>query len=231
MNKSVAFTAVMALGLLAAVSPASADVVDFTTAGTFSVSGTNTMTGTTKNGKTASVTFNPVTITSSQYPQQDVPSAPGGPAAEATVDTLGSFTVSLPAGTSIGANTPAGVDGTFLLTLNQAIEGGASGTADYGTSALTGRLSKTGGPTGSLVITFAQTSVTIDGVTYTVEDLGQNGLASDQLAIGASGAAIEAAITSPAPEPSFLALTGVGFLGLLFVAVRRYKQSTVTNLQ
>jgi hypothetical protein len=230
MMKSVV-TAVMAFGgLSATVSPALADVVDFTTTGTFSVSGTNTIAGTTNKGKTASVTFNPVAITSTQHPQQDVPSAAGGPADEATVDTLGNFTVSLPSGTSVGNNMPAGADGTFLLTLNQKIEGGASGSADYGTSVMTGILSKTGGTTGSLTLTFAQSSVTIDGVTYTLVDLGQNGLGANQLAIGASGEPIEVAITSPLFEPTFFALTGVGFFGLAFVATRRYKHHHVTTI-
>ena len=219
MTKSAVFSGVLALGgLLAVVSPALAEVVDFTTTGIFSTSGTNAITGTTFGGKTASVTFDPVTMTSPQFPQQDVPPA---------VDTLGNFAVVLPPGTSVTGS------GTFLLTVNQAIEGGPSGSSDYGASTVSGTLSRVpGAPTGSVIITFAQTSVVIDGVTYTLEDLGQNGLGPNQLAIGANGASIEAALTtSPTPEPTFFGLTAAGFFGLAFIAIRRHKQNSAKTIQ
>jgi hypothetical protein len=119
--------------------------------------------------------------------------------------------------------------GSFLLTIDQTIVGGPSGTSSD-SAALSGTISRVKNATsGDLILTFAAPSITIDNVTYTLEDLGQNGLGPNQLAFGSGGANIEAAITSPAPEPTFFALTGLGFLGLAVVAARRYKQGVSTT--
>jgi hypothetical protein len=214
MNKRIGFTSILAFaGLIAAGTPASAEEVLFTTSGIFTSTGTNVITNT-SGGKTSSVTFN------GNPTGDDFTTAPG--VTPATVDTLGEFTVSLPAGTSLtGA-------GDFIITINQS---SPAGNGNLGTDSLAGKVTNAGGVTGSLLLTFQNTSVTIGGITYTLEDLGQNGLAPDQLAIGKNGAAIEAAITSATPEPTFFALTGLGFLGLATIAGRRYKkQVPATNV-
>ena len=112
---------------------------------------------------------------------------------------------------------------TFTLVINQSLPG--SGDGSFGDSTITGTVSNpTGagnGKTGDYILTFDQTSVTIDGINYTLEDLGQNGLASNQLDIGTSRTTIEAAITG-VPEPASLALIGGG-LSLLVIA--RWRRS------
>jgi hypothetical protein len=211
MTKSVFLGSILTLGgLLAAVSPALALEVTYTTTGVFS-NNTNVFTGT--GGATA--TFDAGI-------GDDIPSIPGGPAVDATTDSLGTIFLNVPQGGSITGS------GSFLLTIDQTIVGGPSGTSsDFGL--LSGTISKAKNATkGDLIVTFAEPSITIDNVTYTLEDLGQNGLGPNQLAFGSGGANIEAAITSPAPEPTFFALTGLGFLGLA-AAARRYRQSANTT--
>jgi hypothetical protein len=218
MAKSVVIAALAFGGLLSVVSPALAEEVLYTTSGVFSVGGTNVFTGSTNNkGKTATVTYN-------AYSGDDIPSIEGGPPALATVDSLGAFTVFAPPGTVTTGS------GTFLLTIDQSIVDGPSGSSDFGNSVFSGKIKTTGGPTGSLILSFAQTSITIDNVTYTLENLGQNGLLDNQLAFGKGGGQIVATITSPVPEPAFFGLTGLGFFGLAFVAMRRYKKSNVSVL-
>ena len=210
MNKRIGFTSIMAFaGLIAAGTPAIADEVVFTTSGVFTSSGTNVTSQTTA-GKTASLTFN------GNPGGDDFTTSPG--VTPATVDTLGAFVVNLPTGTSLTGT------GDFILTINQSAP---PGSATLGSDTLTGTVTNAGGTTGSLLVTFQDTTVTIGSITYTLEDLGQNGLAPNQLAIGKNGAVIEAAITSPTPEPTFFLLTGVGFSGLAGIAVRRYKKQAL----
>jgi hypothetical protein len=208
MTKSVFLGSILTLGGLLAVSPAFALEVTYSTTGVFSQHGNNVLIGT--GGATA--TFNAGT-------GDDLPSIPGGPAVDATTDSLGTMTLTVPTGGKIVGS------GSFLLTIEQTIVGGPTGSSSDSAalSATISRLNKA--TTGDLIVTFAAPSITIDNVTYTLEDMGQNGLGANQLAFGSGGANIEAAITSPAPEPTFFALTGLGFLGLAVVAGRRYKQS------
>jgi hypothetical protein len=214
MNKSVFLGSMLALGgILAAASPALALEVTYTTTGVFSSSGTNVFTG--AGGTSATYV---------SYSGTDVPSLPGGPAIDATVDQLGTINVAVPSGDTLTGT------GNFVLTINQTIVGGPTGSSTV-SAALTGQLTNIPGQkTGDLIFTFASPTITIDGVTYTLEDLGQNGLLPTQLAIGKGGGEIEAAITSAAPEPTFFALTGLGFFGLAAIAARRYRSSTGSNI-
>ncbi len=198
MTKSVIIGILAFGGMLSVVSPALATEVTYDTTGTFSVSGTNTFQGTENNSKVAQVTFN-------TYSGDDLlPST----------DSLGMFTVSAPAGTKIVGG------GTFLLTIDQTIVSGPSDSGSFGAAGVSGTLSANGN--GALNLTFAQTSVTIDQVTYTLQNLGGPG--GNVITFGKGGVILVANITSPVPEPTFFGLTGVGLLGLAFVAARRYKQ-------
>lgn len=185
-------------GLLLTAAPAMATTVQYSTTGTFSSTGTNVI-----SGGDVTLTFNAVNNSGKDTPP--------------TTDELGSFTVADPNGA--GFTMPDGE--TFVLMINQTLPGAGDGS--FGDSAITGTIANLLGPgngkTGDYVLTFDQTSVTIYGVTYTLEDLGQNGLASNQLDIGTSRTTIEAAI-SDAPEPVSLALMGGG-LCLLALARRR----------
>jgi hypothetical protein len=198
MTKSVVIGILAFGGVLAAVSPALATEVTYTTTGSFSVSGTDVFDGSSHAGKTATVTYN-------SYSGDDVlPST----------DALGTFTVSAPPGTHITGG------GTFLLTLDQTIVGGASGTGSFAAAGFSGTLQANG--SGGLNLTFAQTSLTIDKVTYTLQNLGGPG--NNVITFGKGGVTLVANITSPVPEPTFFGLTGLGLLGLGFVAIRQRKQ-------
>jgi hypothetical protein len=131
--------------------------------------------------------------------------------------TLGTFTATLPHGSSITGS------GSFTLTIDQTTP--IVGSSTFGSDTLTGKVSVN--PLGipganTLVITFAQTSVDIDGVTYTLEGLGGGNLAANQLGINVTGndeTTIQAEIV--APEPTFYGLMAAGFAGMLLVGLRR----------
>jgi len=169
---------------------ASATTVKYSTTGTFSDTGTNVTSG---GGVT--LTFNQVNNSGDDTPP--------------TTDLLGSFSVSDPNGSVY--TMPAGE--TFTLDISQTLP--SSGNGSFGDSTITGTIANYTGPgngkTGDYILTFDQTSVSINGVNYTLEDLGQNGLASNQLDIGTSKTTVEAAITA-APEPASFALFGFGLL-------------------
>ena len=192
-------------GLLAAVAPALADNVSYTTSGTFSTTMNNVL----SNGG--------VTLTFNNVPNALTVGLDSTPAS----DSLGYFQAVETAGGSL--NVPAGE--TFTLNITQLIPGGSGSIMN---SPLTGTISEVAGnfPGGNLVLSFSQTSLTVDGIHYALEDLGQNGLASNQLAIGTTTTNIEAEITgSAAPEPSSYLLTGFGALGLLAGVIRRKRQN------
>jgi hypothetical protein len=208
-KKILAFSAILAFnGLLASVTPALGEEVTFTTLGYFTAAGSNVLSEKTGN-KIATLTFD------GNLDGDDITSSPGQ--VPATVDSLGTFVVSVPPGTSlVGKN-----EGVFAMRITQL---DPPGTGNLGADLLYGNISNGGGSTGSLIITFQSTSVTINQITYTLEDLGQNGLQPNQLGIGKNGAQLEASITSPMPEPPLFGLTGLGFFGLAATAMRRYKR-------
>jgi len=203
--RSIAATSVVLLGgLLATGIPALASTVTYTTTGIFSVGGGTTFSGT----GGASLVF---------------ASGSGNVTAPST-GTLGSFTTTLPAGGKITGS------GTFTLTIDQTSP--VVGNANFGSDTLTGSVSvNSHGIPGAntLVITFAQTSVDIGGVVYTLEGLGGGNLAADQLGINITGndvTTIQADVTTP--EPALYSLIGAGFAGMLLVGLRR-KQNGVAS--
>ncbi len=188
-------------GLLAAVAPALATNVDFSTTGQFGSTGTNTLSGT-----NVAVTFNGVTNTEISTPGQE---------------SLGMFQVSFNDPGSDASLTPAAGE-TFSLNIAQI---SPAGSGSFSNEAFSGTVSQTqpNFPTGQLILTFDQTSITVSGVTYTLLDLGQGNLASNQLGIGTSDTTVEALVGTP--EPASYALAASGLVGLLFGAIRRKKQT------
>jgi len=198
--RSTAVTSVLLLGgLLTTVAPVLASTVTYTTTGVFSASG-----GATYNGTGASsVVFSPGSA------NVTAPSA----------GNLGMFTSTVPTGTSITGS------GNFTLTINQTSPN--AGSNNFGSDTFSGKLSKSILPftTGDLVITFANTSVNIGGVTYTLEGLGGAGFASNQLVIGNGVTTIQADETTP--EPTFYSVLGVGLIAILVLKRKQGKSTSI----
>jgi hypothetical protein len=201
---SARFAAVALGGLIAMATPAAATTVQYSTTGTFSTTGTNSLTGT--NGET--LIFNAV-------PGFSSPGVNTTPA----VDSLGYFMVT---NTTGGTLTPPPGE-TFTLSLNQVAPSGSGG---FTSSAFGGTLSDpTGAPSGGLTLTLSQTSFTVGGNSYQVQNLN-NG---NQLSIGTGLTNVQAAITSSAPaapspsvpEPMSMSLLGGG---LAFIGLARWRR-------
>jgi hypothetical protein len=204
---------VVTLGLLGASLPALATTVDYTTTGIFSQTGTNVLT----TGPQGELTYSGVPYgcpgANCTTGQNDTPP---------TSISLGLFTAS-GLGTVIG-------EGTFTLTITQTEPTPQTVLSQVDT--LTGQMGP--GRTGGIELAFTQTTFSINGVQYALENLGQNGLPSNvlDLGVGFSGTSIESQITAAAvttggsgtPEPTFFALTAAGVFGLLTLAVRRKRR-------
>ena len=118
-----------------------------------------------------------------------------------------------------GTNGSVVGSGAFTLVVKQTNPGPAGSGGDIAT--LSGTLSADPIHSGSIDVTFSTpTSWTISGVLYSL--VLQPG---NVFAIGTSLTTLEANMTAVTPEPSFYALTGVGFAGLLGMAIRRKRQA------
>jgi hypothetical protein len=143
------------------------------------------------------------------------------PASPAVVQgSLGDIFVADASGSTLDA------DGTFTLTINQIAP---AGTGNFGanTSAavFSGSVSRQlHGQQNfdTLMLTFDETSVNIAGVEYSIN--GLTGIDDNQLDLNLYDNQITADI-SQLPEPTFVALTGLGFAGLCFVAFRRRRSA------
>jgi hypothetical protein len=178
------------------VTGAQAAPVTFTTAGVFSTSGTNTATFTDGTG-TTTITFN--------SPATSTVLTPAG------VD-FGDFVVT--STEPLGVLGPT-VSGNFTLNINEIMPPGTGSFSD----ALSGTL---GFDMGIATITFATTSMSISGFTYTINPVYTIALpvTGGEKGTGVGTTTLQGTITGPATVPdtgNTLLLLGAALLGLLVV--------------
>ena len=185
-------------GLLTFATPSFATLVTYTTQGVFSATGTNTYSGI--NGE--SIAF---------AGGSDILNATSTP----TSENLGVFAVTK------GANGSLTGSGTFTLAITQPLPPPSS-SGSYPPADFTGTISTSAmlASMGDLLVTFPQTSITVNGITYALTDL-VNG---NQLVIAASQTTTVTANVSAAavPEPLSIGLLGGG---LALLGVFRLRKS------
>jgi len=178
---------------------AKADPVTFTTSGTFTCggcagSGTNSVTFLGGVGNALMITFTGLGSTSLNTP---------------TGSSLGNFQ------TFFSGNGVIGASGTFALTITQTVPTAGS---DSFSATFSGTFSASNSGTG--VVNFTVTQVTIGGITYAITN---NPLNLVPPASNNGITTVQGLITSQVPEPTSMFLLGSGLLGLAGAVRKRFK--------